>query len=296
MTDLESEFQSILHESVHLDVAALKSRIADLMNSGNYYKRQMIMSFAPKGMYRARCHNSLYGNRNKNGIFSRFKNENEFWNPPASKCSLGRCNDKNESILYCTNDSETAILETKPTTGFITLSVFKPKGTGGSRAMYVGEDSLAKDDTIKHLFKNSQQDPQLKELDIYLDKLFYSDVSNQNEHLYKVSAAVAKNLLSNLVTENGTERTMQALLYSSVAKNHKTFNFVLKPNHAVHLYRLERIQTLEILENNEEYIKLKLMRIGQPISRRNHPLENPKIKWVGVHDGEVWDIQKPKLG
>jgi len=293
MTDLESKFDKILTESRNLDVPTLKKKISDLMNSGNYYSRQMIKSFAPQGMYRARSHNSKYGNIDIDGKTHRFKNENEFWNPPSRVCKLGRCNDKNESIMYCTNDPETALLETKPIKGFISLSVFESKGNGGSRAMYIGEKSLSKVETIKHLFKNSKHNPLLLELDSYLDKLFYSDVTNENNYLYKISTAITQNLMSNIVYTSGKQQTMQALLYSSVAKNHETFNFVLRPNHAVHIYRLFKIQTLEILENNNSYIKLQLVRIGQPISSRNHPLDNPKIKWMNIYNGEIWKIDKP---
>ncbi|MEN9908727.1 MAG: hypothetical protein RLZZ540_1876 [Bacteroidota bacterium] len=293
MTNLETKFLNILRESENLDVPALKKVIGDLMNSGNYYTRQMIKNFAPHGMYRARTHNSKYGNTDINGQIYRFKNENEFWNPPSKYCSLGRCNDKNESILYCTNDSETAVLEVKPKKGFISLSVFKPRRNGGSRAMYIGEESLSKVETIKHLFENSEKDPLLMELDSYLDKLFYSNVNNGNQHLYKVSASITQNLMSNIIYESGTQQTMQAMLYSSVEKKHTTFNFVLRPNHAIHLYRLFTIQTLEILENTETSIKLQLIRIGKPIMPKNHPLDNPKIKWVNIYNGEIWEIAKP---
>lgn len=293
MTNLETIFLGILKESVNLDVPALKKVVGELMNSKNYYSRQMIKNFAPHGMYRARAHNSKYGNTDINGKLHRFKNEDEFWNPPRKNCSLGRCNDKNESILYCTNDSETAILEVKPKKGFISLSVFKPKGNSGSRAMYIGEESLSKVETIKHLFENSVKDSSLIELDSYLDKLFYSNVNNGNQHLYKVSTSITQNLMSNLIYESGKQQTIQALLYSSVEKKHTTFNFVLRPNHAIHLYRLLTIQTLEILENTETYIKLQLVRIGKPITAKNHPLDNPKIRWVDIYNGEIWEIAKP---
>lgn len=293
MTNLETKFLDILRESENVEVPALKKAIGDLMNSGKYYRRQMIKNFAPHGMYRARAHNSKYGNTDINGKMYRFKNENEFWHPPSKYCSLGRCNDKNESILYCTNDSETAVLEVKPKKGFISLTVFKPRGKGGSRAMYIGEESLSKVDTIKHLFENSKKDLLLTELDNYLDKLFYSDVSNGNEHLYKVSASITQNLMSNIIYESGTQQTMQAMLYSSVEKKHTTFNFVLRPNHAIYLYQLLTIQTLEILENTETYIKLRLVRIGKPMTSKNHPLDNPKIKWKNIFNGEIWEIEKP---
>ena len=293
MSDLQLQFNKILLESENLDVAGLKKLIANLMNSVEFYKRGMLTNFAPKGMYRARLHNWKFGNKDNDGSIFRFTNENEFWNPPPKNCSLGRCNDKNESILYCTNDAETALLEIKPSKGYISLSVFKPKGTRGSRAMFIGEKSLSKVDSIKHLFENNTQDPLLEELDSYLDKLFYSEVSDNAKHLYKVSAAVTQNLMTNLVDNTGKENTMQALLYSSVAKNHQSFNFVLRPNHAIHLYKLLRVQTLQILENSHASIKVKLVRIGQPISSRNHPLDNPKLKWIDISNGEIWNIKKP---
>lgn len=293
MTELESKFSHILNESENLDVPTLKKMIADLMNSGKYYTRQMIKSFVPNGMYRARPHNFKYGNIDSDGKKHRFKNENEFWNPPSNQCTLGRCNDKNESILYCTNDPETALLEVKPTKGFISLSLFKPRGNGSSRAMYIGEESLSKVETVKHLFKNSEQNPLLLELDSYLDKLFYLNIDDENKHLYKVSAAVTQNLMSNILYESGKQKTMQAMLYSSLAKKHETFNFVLRPNHAIYLYRLSVIQTLEILENTDSFIKLQLVRVGHPISSRNHPLDNPKVKWRNINNGEIWEVKKP---
>lgn len=293
MSDLEIKFQNILKESKNLDVPTLKKAVSELMNSGGFYSRQMIKNFAPHGMFRARLHNFKYGSRDVNGRINRFKYENEFWNPPSHLCLLGRCNDTNESILYCTNDADTAILEVKPKKGFISLSVFTPRREGGSRAMYIGEKSLSKVEAVKHLFKDSQKSPLLAELDEYLDKLFYSNVTNGDYHLYKVSTAITQNLMSKIVYDSGQQQTMQALVYSSVEKKHSTLNFVLRPNHAVHLYKLHIVQTLEILENTETTITVQLARIGYPMTTRNHPLDNPKIRWKNIRNGEVWDIAKP---
>ena len=79
-----------------------------------------------EGLYRARKHNHVLGNLNDSKL-SKFLNEREFWNVPASYVKqLGRCNNIGESMFYSSNEFEVVIMEMKPKRGdFLSVAHFK---------------------------------------------------------------------------------------------------------------------------------------------------------------------------
>ncbi|OIQ19330.1 MAG: hypothetical protein BM557_06400 [Flavobacterium sp. MedPE-SWcel] len=93
----------------------LKHEVAKIMGSSEHiYKTHIHKDFEPQGLYRAREHNHIEGKLKYEGKLQKFISETEFWNAPEEHCNLGRCNDKGESLFYCTNEFEVAIQEIKP--------------------------------------------------------------------------------------------------------------------------------------------------------------------------------------
>jgi len=63
----------------------------------------MFTTFTFNGFYRARKHNNVKGNLVDGTLFE-YSNEKEFWNPPIENAKIGRCNNENESMFYCSSD------------------------------------------------------------------------------------------------------------------------------------------------------------------------------------------------
>ena len=72
---------------------------------------------------------------------------------------------------------------------------------------------------------------------------------------------------------------MHGMIYSSIERNKKNYNIVFRPNHAKMIFSIYKIQTFEILEIDNNRIRLKLKRIGKTYGTKNHPLDNFNILW-----------------
>jgi len=268
------------------------------------YQTSFWPNFKLSGFYRARFHNHLKGNIKKN-ILNEFNHEGEFWNPPAEITPIGRCNDKGESLLYCSTSWETAILESRPKVGeFISVTSFNlkdkeknPYVVQGSRLNPIGIQYLSQIDSLienemfaDYDFENRSYD--YKNLDIFLDDLFHLKTKNKNKYLYKLSVAVTKCMMKNLQMGNAI-KPMHGMIYSSIERDKKNYNIVFRPNHARVMFSIYEIQTFEITEVNEELIKLKIKRIGMTYGTKNHPLDNLNVFWKDLTpENQVEDILK----
>lgn len=92
------------------------------------YQISMWENFTSPVLYRARKHNHLEGTINKDNLLHRFDFESEFWNTPPEFCPLGRCQNKEESLLYCSTSWETAISKVRPTAcDFVSVLIYHAK-------------------------------------------------------------------------------------------------------------------------------------------------------------------------
>lgn len=245
------------------------------------------------GLYRGRTHNHLEGSFKDDKLTS-FNNEKEFWNPPIKVLtSYGRCNNIEESILYCSNDWKTAILESRPEHAeYISISIYRPKKNpanpdklSGSRVMPVGIQYLSQIKDLQECFEKINFQNRKKdffELDDALDKLFHCDVSEENNHMYKLSIAVTRCMMKNLHMENGTIQQSHGMMYSSMVRNKESYNLIFKPTHARTIFDLYRVQTFRILENSDKEIVLHLVREGNINVIKKHPLDYSEITWNDV--------------
>lgn len=265
------------------------------------YQISMWENFTAPVLYRARKHNHLEGNIDKNNKFHLFKSENEFWNPPPEHCILGRCQIKGESLLYCSTSWETTISEVKPSIDdFVSVSIYharrhpdNPNTFLGSRIVPIGVQYLSEIDHLKHMFKDYNfegRNPELYKLDNLLDDLFHKNVNPDQEYIYNLSTAVTRCMMKNIL-KGEAEQQMHGMIYSSIARNKTDYNFVLRPIHARTTYSLNRVQTFQIIETTDNTIKLQLIRNGDTIGKKNHALDFFEMKWNNIDNGDIELIQ-----
>lgn len=255
------------------------------------------------GLYRARGHNHLKGNL-REGKLDVFVNEKEFWNPPEDKIKwYGRCNDIGESMFYCSNEFEVAVAEVRPTVGkYVTVCAFKNIDFGdtggkpyGFRMKPIGIDYLAKiEGFVSCIPKDSNKIEHSEEyriMDNFLDELFHEIIGDDENHKYKLSIAVTKIMLANTINQHEVEHSIHGLMYSSIVRDFKGANILLKPQPANNFLFLETAQTFEVLESDTNKITLRLVRNGRTELRRTHPSQ-PKMNmdWFEIESGEVYSI------
>jgi len=266
------------------------------------YQISMWENFTAPVLYRARKHSHLEGNINQENGLYRFESESEFWNAPPEFSPLGRCQNKGESLLYCSTSWETAISEVRPITGdFVSVSIYhakrlpdNPNVFFGSRIVPIGVQYLSQIEHLKHMFKDynfEERNLEFYELDTFLDDLFHADVTEDEQHIYKLSIAVTRCMMKNLF-DGVVERQMHGIIYSSMARGKTNYNFVLRPTHARSIYTLNHVQTFQILEATENLIKLQLMRNGEIFGEKYPPLDFFEMVWFNVDDIVIDEISK----
>jgi len=106
----------------------------------------------PGGLYRARINKDAYGNP-----VDYFMHTDNLWAPPIEATKKGRCNDKGERILYCSNHPITSIVELNPIENeYITIITYElDSKINISPVSMVGIESLYKNDnTLREIIKN----------------------------------------------------------------------------------------------------------------------------------------------
>lgn len=273
------DFEKLIKDSKDKDLAVLREEISKIMLEKKY-TTEIFTTFTFNGFYRARKHNNIKGDF-KDGILTEFINEKEFWNPPVKFAKMGRCNEEGESLFYCSSDFITAVLEVKPVTGdFITVANFKnlnPQNKPEFRINLIGKTYLIKIRELALLFEDYILDQSQIEIEDFLDKLFHQIVDDTETYKYKLSV-----VLSHIFMTDGTDRKRSVietdgLIYPSIIRNQKSYCFVLKPNLVDRFFMIEYIQTLEVIEKEDDFIKLKLVRNGQP-------------KYMKKNAGELFDV------
>lgn len=294
------DINKLREQSIQVSLDEIIKLVENLITQVGGYQTSSWSNLVVPGLYRGRNHNHLQGNI-KDGELKIFNDESEFWNPPVKALTqYGRCNDIGESLLYCSNSWETSILETRPIVGsFISVSIYKlkqnsfnPNTPFGSRVIPVGIQYLSKIDNLKKHFKGvdaSNRNPKFYELDSFLDELFHCDVDDDNNHAYKLSVAVTRCMMKNILTSSGAILLRHAMMYPSIIRNKQSYNFVFRPIHARTIYKLYQVQTFKVLENTSDKVVLQLMRNGYTVGIKPHPLDYFSMVWMDVSKANLID-------
>ncbi len=284
-------FKEIINSAKDLSIDELKKLVGNILSNvdyGSIYCTNQTFS----GLYRARQHKQKNG-QNDDYIFT---NEKEYWNPPKGYISqLGRCNDIGESMFYCSNHFETAILEVRPIQGqFITVARFLPIKKGGLLPSF-----RIKPNCIQHLKKIKEfkscitdfdllkRDTKFLEVDNLLDELFTEVVSDDESHKYKVSNAITRCMLANTVDDKGNQFSMNGMIYPSIVNSMNSINVLLKPIYAINNYLISSLQTFQVLEAIKGKVSIKLVRNGHTIGVKEHPSQQLEINWHPEIDGPI---------
>lgn len=296
---MEEEFKTLIEKSLTSSVEELTVDVKRLITSLNGYTRSMWENFEVEGLHRARKHNHVEGKCYEGGLY-KFMCECEFWNPPSVYATMGRCNAEGESLLYCATDFTTSVYECKPEIGdFVSVAFFNRKSFPSdslqhsySRVIPIGVDYLVNIPILKKMFRNydfNGRSDDFKRFDGWMDTLFYQDIDESpiREQHYKLTTAIKNALMVNL-QYGQVERVMHGILYSSIMRNHKGFNLVLRPTHARTIFNLVRIRTYEVVGKSNDEIVLQHKRSGVVLPQvKSHPLDFQSIYWLNeVDDGE----------
>lgn len=278
------DFEKLIKESKEKDITTLKEDISQIMLDKRY-TTDTFTNFTFNGFYRARNHNNVRGSLNDD-ILTEFKNEKEFWNSPVKFAKMGRCNAEGESMFYCSSDFTTAILEVKPQVGdYITVSSFKNLHTQNIprfRIQPIGKTYLLKIPELKLLYENYKINQNQYEIEEFLDKLFHQNIEDNEAYKYKLSIAIAHIFLTNGTNKEKMIIETDGLIYPSIIRNQKSYCFVLKP-WIVHCYfEIFGIQTMKVLEVGSDFVKLKLIRNGQPMFKKIYPNNLFDLNWLNV--------------
>ncbi len=289
-------YSEITSKSKDLSIQELKKLIGSILSSvdyGSIYCRNQTFS----GLYRARQHEQIDGESDKYS----FTNEKEFWNPPECVIKkIGRCNNIEESMFYCSNQFETAIVEVRPQANkFITVANFLPHKRDNQLPSF-----RIKPNCIQHLkkikdFKSCIADYNLSErnsefikVDNLLDDLFTEIVQEDEAHKYKITNAITQCMLhTKLVNENGDQYSMNGMIYPSIADNLQSINILMKPIYVINHYYINCLQTFKVLEVTKKNIKVQLVRNGSLKGKKEHPSEQLDIFWHPKFDGPIENIK-----
>jgi hypothetical protein len=276
------DFEKLIEESKEKDISTLKDEISQLM-SEKKYSTNVFTTYTFNDLFRARRHNNLLGNI-KNGALSKFVNEKEFWNSPIEFSEIGRCNEKWESLFYCASDIVTSILEVKPEVGdFVSIANFKNLYSNDKPRFIIlpiGKKYLMEIETLDLLFENYKLDQSQYEIEAFLDELFHQNILKaEDEYKYKLSIAIAKNYMTDGTNVADEIIKFDGLIYPSIIRNQKSYCFVLKPC-VVHCYfKISSIQTIQVIEKGNDFVKFKLVRNGKLVGDKLYPNDLFDIEW-----------------
>ena len=282
-------FQEILDSAKNLSIDEIQKLVGNILGDVDYASIHCAnQTFS--GLYRARQHNQING-QSDDYIFT---NEKEYWNPPKEYINqLGRCNDIGESMFYSSNHFETAILEVRPVQGkFITVALFLPNKNGDLLPSFRIQPNC-----IQHLkkikgfkscitdFDLTKRDKKFLKVDNLLDDLFTEIVDNNESYKYKISNAITRCMLTNILNDAGNQLAMHGMIYPSIVNNMNSVNVLLKPIYAINNYHIASIQTFKILDVTNKKVRIKLVRDGHTIGVKEHPSVPLNIHWNPEIDG-----------
>lgn len=290
-TDLLFFFKSASFDDVENTLLYLFSQIKE-------YHDFYFPAFKVFGLFRGRIHSHLNGNLHGEE-FEEFTYQSQHWEAPCSKVrDYGRCNNIGESLLYCSNSLNTAILECQPQKGkFITISSYESNYNIDSDGeiihldlAIVGKKYLSDIPELNRMFKRFR-DANIPEETMaffdFLDDLFHEDSRTS----YKVSAVVSKCLINSVYTKRNLQ-TRGGMMYPSIVRDKKSFNIVLKSDYAKKIMHLKKLQTFHILDSDENIVKLKLVRAGLRYPSHIKDVDPNLVLWMDTPLGKEITINR----
>ena len=217
-----------------------------------------------------------------------YNNINQLWYPDWEKINIknheyGRCNDKGESMFYCSTEFDSTVCELRPNAGeLITIMNCKPRfeklnikvqpiGINYLQELTNGYNNVFKHHFIKQKFILNDIAIN-KRLDSFLNESFHEIIDEKDNWKYKVSIAITKILIHSNINYDG-------VLYPSISTNMKGANYALKPDFVDKNILVETIGMYEVIEaEKDKYYKIKLVKIPERIS--------PVIEWYSIHPHE----------
>jgi hypothetical protein len=193
----------------------------------------------PHVLYRAR-RNFDY---KRNSRIEFFHNTKELWAPdPKDITTIGRCNDINESILYCSFTPNVTLFELKPKVGLEMTVLEYEIESNLENINVVSVDFLSGlDIDLKEIFKNHlvfegiSKDHllKIKFIENFITEEFTREIDSSNEFHYKITAGLTKFFLKQNHVDGfiGAEPS-NGLVYPSVALRISGINFAIKPEYA----------------------------------------------------------------
>jgi hypothetical protein len=228
-----------------VDEVYLESRIRELLNIG-YLSR--LLNINHPSVYRVRI----------NETPEPFENTKQLWWPPPECIKVrGRLNDVGESVFYCSDSENTAIIEKQPKVGDV-LTVLEAELIDPNKKPLVTELGLYEftaksnpnyggvppefDSRQKQFMRRegiSQTNPVLRH---YLTNEFLKNVAPGKEHEYKTTIAIGHILTdgTEIVNDDGdwvTDTKIDGLSYPSVASETLGANTALRTEAADTLYK-----------------------------------------------------------
>ena len=226
--------------------AYLERQIRELLDVG--YVSRLLYINLPR-VYRVRI--------NENN--KPFKNTRQlWWPPPGSIKEIGRLNRIGESVFYCSDSEDTAIIEKQPrerdVLTVLEAALIDPSKqalvtelgvhefSGKSNPKYGGTPP-GSDLRLKQFTKSegiSQTNPLLRD---YLTKEFLKDVAPNKKHQYKTTIAIAHILINDPEIVNEEDGMpvpsikIDGLSYPSIASEKLGANFALRIEAADRLYK-----------------------------------------------------------
>ncbi|WP_282041635.1 RES domain-containing protein [Winogradskyella flava] len=203
--------------------------------------------------------------------------------PSSSLCkSNGRANLKYRSVFYCSNDSNTAIIETKPKIGDVGfLSVWKGKPR---RNIKVGiclphdlpegnEWNLMAKDVFQYQIENLE--PEAKDKHKHLIAL-YKFISRQfvvEKYPYPLTSMISYSMMFD-------DMWRDLIIYPSVVANSQFCNMAFHPNSVdenLEFQKVFRFKVVDMINNVPQYIPAKI--VGE--------IKNTKMIWRDITYDEL---------
>ena len=157
-------------------------------------------------------------------------NLRELLYPPASKVRMGRVNRAGSPVLYCCTSRESPFFESRPSVG-TTVAIVRWITTAPllvNQVGYTANAFTALESNRRHGWGPEPAEIPLgdgnKEVADFLAEIFTQRVSSVDDHLYKLTVAVAEKLSS--------DPQFNGLIYPTVAMRANADNFALKPQFA----------------------------------------------------------------
>ena len=243
MLQVHGKLASILANKENCTVEELKKQIYQsvIYYIGKRYRINPIETY----FYRVRLNKDNTGK-----VIEYFYHTDNLWSPPSKDAIKGRCNDKNESILYCSNHPITCIAEVKNINegDIITLITFKVVDFI-QPASFIGVDTLIKNDNLLqdllanyyNDIKTSTETEIIKSVDHIMTNEFRLNISEKEDFKYN-STIAWRQLCFELSKAN-------VLVYPSASSLLKTSNWAFNPEHAKQSLRPCEVHRLRICKN-----------------------------------------------